>query len=219
MSSHEQQRQKMVEGQLRSRNITDPAVLSAMERVPRERFVPEKLREQSHSDQALSISCGQTISQPFIVGLMTQALRLTGRELVLEVGTGSGYQTAILAELADYVVSIERHADLAKAASGLLTELGYENFEVHVGDGTVGWPGMAPYDRILVAAGGPEVPPALLDQLKDPGILVLPIGDQEKQMLKAIHKINGQVITRDLSGCRFVKLIGEQGWQEVTGGE
>ena len=162
--------------QLAERSIRSTRVLAAMDRVPRERFVPEGVRHLAYADRALPIGCNQTISQPYIVALMTEALQLTGGEHVLEIGTGSGYQTAILAELAASVVSIERHEELSQRAGQVLAELGARNVQLIVGDGTLGWPGRAPYDRILVAAAANEIPPALEEQLAEGGILVIPLG-------------------------------------------
>jgi protein-L-isoaspartate(D-aspartate) O-methyltransferase len=181
-----------------------------MARVPRERFVGELLRDQAYADRALAIHCEQTISQPYIVALMSEALELTGRETVLEVGTGSGYQTAILAELARSVVTIERHGRLSSAAAAVLRELGYTNVELILGDGTQGWPDRAPYDRIIVTAAAARCPPALLEQLTDGGILVIPVGGPECQLLQAIRKQGGATAAVNLSPCRFVPLIGAQ---------
>jgi protein-L-isoaspartate(D-aspartate) O-methyltransferase len=202
----------MLHKQLWQRDIHNAGVLAAMERVPRERFIPAELRNEAYADRALSIDCGQTISQPFIVALMTQALELSGVETVLEVGTGSGYQTAILAELAREVITIERHPVLSQRAGTLLDELGYRNVTLLCGDGTLGWPGRAPYDRILVTAAAAQCPPALFDQLKEGGLLVMPVGDQGSQMLQSIRKVAGKACSVNLSPCRFVPLIGEQGW-------
>jgi protein-L-isoaspartate(D-aspartate) O-methyltransferase len=207
-------RQRMLRKQLRRRGIVDPRVLAAMARVPRERFVDPSTRDQAYSDQALAIGCGQTISQPYIVALMTQALKLTGSEKVLEVGTGSGYQTAILAEVCGEVVSVERFADLSQQASRLLAELGYRNVTAVVGDGSLGWPDRGPYDRILVTAAALTCPAALWEQLRVGGIIVAPIGGLESQTLQAIHKEVGQARQEGLSGCRFVPLVGAQGWPE-----
>ncbi len=176
--------------------------------MPRERFVPASERGEAYADRALPIDCSQTISQPYIVGLMTEALQLTGSESVLEVGTGSGYQTAVLAELADRVVSVERHAELSAQAGSVLAELGYANVQLIVGDGTLGWPTAAPYDRILVAAAAATVPTALFDQLREGGILVIPVGDAESQALVSIRKQQGQPQISRLTGCRFVPLVG-----------
>ena len=216
MSDPDLQRAKqiMLRKQLRRRGIHDPAVLGAMERVPRERFVPPELRPESYADRALAIDCGQTISQPYIVALMTQTLELSGGESVLEIGTGSGYQTAVLAELAGTVLTIERHAALSERAATVLGELGYQNITFRYGDGTLGWPEHAPYDRILITAAAAECPPALFSQLREGGLLVAPLGNQDAQMLQAIRKVSGEARPIDLSPCRFVPLIGEQGWPE-----
>ncbi|REK08642.1 MAG: protein-L-isoaspartate(D-aspartate) O-methyltransferase [Planctomycetota bacterium] len=195
---------------LRQRGIRSGRVLSAMARVPRERFVPESVRHLAYADRALPIGSEQTISQPFIVALMTEALALEGTESVLEVGTGSGYQAAILGELADRVVSIERHQELSARAKRVLDELGYANVTCIVGDGTQGWLDGAPYDRILVAAAAAHVPPALEEQLADRGILVIPVGSPEGQVLQAYRKSGGKLHAEPLSGCRFVPLVGAQ---------
>jgi protein-L-isoaspartate(D-aspartate) O-methyltransferase len=196
--------------QLSERGVRSVRVLAAMEKVPRERFVPPEVQHLAYADRALPIACEQTISQPFIVALMTDALELAGDERVLEIGTGSGYQTAILAELAASVVSVERHAELSRDAGKVLRELGYANVTLVVGDGTLGWPGQAPYDRILVAAAAARVPPALEEQLADRGTLVIPVGASDGQVLQAYHKVGGKLYAEPLSGCRFVPLIGAQ---------
>jgi len=207
-------KEEMLRKQLRRRGIQDERVLAAMAKVPRERFVPAEMRHEAYADRALGIDCGQTISQPYIVGLMTQALELTGQEKVLEVGTGSGYQAAILAELAREVVTIERHARLSQQAQAVLGELGYTNITFVVGDGTLGWAERAPYDRITVTAMAAECPPKLFEQLVEGGILVIPLGGYEYQTLQAIRKVGGAPQATVLSPCRFVPLVGEQGWQE-----
>jgi protein-L-isoaspartate(D-aspartate) O-methyltransferase len=194
--------------QLRQRDIRSGRVLAAMASVPRERFVPAELCAMAYADRALPIACEQTISQPYIVALMSEALDLSGGEHVLEIGTGSGYQTAILAELAGSVVTVERHAELSRNAQLLLDELGYKNVTFHVGDGTQGRAEHAPYDRILVAAAAARVPPALERQLAEGGTLVIPLGTSEGQVLQAHRKIDGQLRAEPLSGCRFVPLIG-----------
>jgi protein-L-isoaspartate(D-aspartate) O-methyltransferase len=196
--------------QLQTKGIRSTRVLTAMDRVPRERFVPRGAQHLSYADRALPIACSQTISQPFIVALMTEALSLSGTERVLEIGTGSGYQTAVLAELAGSVVSVERHADLSARAQKLLEELGYRNVTLVVGDGTLGWPQQAPYDRILVAAAAHHVPRALEEQLAEGGVLVIPVGDPGGQELQAFHKAGGKLHPEWLSGCRFVPLVGAQ---------
>jgi protein-L-isoaspartate(D-aspartate) O-methyltransferase len=196
--------------QLTERKILSTRVLAAMDRVPRERFVPEGVRHLAYADRALPIGCDQTISQPYIVALMTEALQLTGVEHVLEIGTGSGYQTAILAELAASVVSIERHVELSQRAARVLAELGVQNVKLIVGDGTLGWPERAPYDRILVAAAAHEIPPALEEELAEGGTLVIPLGGSQSQMLEAHHRVAGRLHVEQLSGCRFVPLVGAQ---------
>ena len=207
-------KEEMLRKQLRRRGIRDRAVLAAMGRVPRERFVPRELRAEAYADRALSIGCGQTISQPYMVALMAEALELCGRQRGLEIGTGSGYQAAILAELAAEVISVERHAPLSAAAQSVLASLGYRNATLVVGDGSQGWPDRAPYDRILVTAGAARCPPALVDQLAEGGILVIPLGTPERQVLQAVRKTTGQLKIIDLVSCRFVPLVGEGGWGE-----
>jgi len=206
----------MVDSQLRSRGIKDARVLKAMESVPRHLFVDEGLKDQAYSDSPLPIGENQTISQPYIVALMTEALELTGRDKVLEIGTGSGYQTAILAELAERVLSIERIAFLASRARKLIESLNYFNVAIRVGDGTLGWKDEAPFDGILVAAGSPEIPKTLIEQLAVGGRLVIPVGDRSSQQLIRVTRKSGDVKDlkiEDLGGCRFVNLIGEYGWQ------
>jgi protein-L-isoaspartate(D-aspartate) O-methyltransferase len=203
-------RDRMVAEQLIERDISSAEVLSAMGRVPRERFVPLEFLAETYADRALPIDCQQTISQPYIVALMTQALELSGQESVLEIGTGSGYQTAVLAELAAKVVSIERHPELSVQAERVLRALGYRNVTLVVGDGTLGWPENAPYDRIIVTAAAAKLPDALFAQLREGGILLIPLGRADSQALFAVHKIGGQPQTSELSGCRFVPLIGAE---------
>lgn len=206
-------RERMVADQLRARGITDPRVLTAMGRVPRHRFVEEALAARAYGDYPLPIGEKQTISQPYMVALMTQALELVGGERVLEVGTGSGYQTAILAELATKVYSVERIRSLADRARAILEELGYYNV-LRVGDGTLGWREEAPFDAVLVTAAAPEVPAPLVEQLKAGGRLVIPVGGSTAQVLKCLVKEpDGLVRESELVGCVFVKLVGEQGWQ------
>jgi protein-L-isoaspartate(D-aspartate) O-methyltransferase len=207
-------KKNMLHRQLEQRGIRDPRVLAAMTKVPRERFLALEQLPESYADRALPIPCGQTISQPYIVGLMTQALQLTGVERVLEIGTGSGYQTAILAELAADVISMERHPDLSIEAADRLASLGYRNVTLRTGDGTLGWPDQAPYDRILVTAMATRCPPPLFEQLSEDGILVIPLGSRDYQMLQAIRKVNGAPQATSLSPCRFVPLIGMEGWSE-----
>jgi protein-L-isoaspartate(D-aspartate) O-methyltransferase len=207
------ERERMVEEQLVARGVTDPRVLAAMRRLPREEFVDEALRDRAYGDHPLPIGDGQTISQPFIVGRMTELLRLDGREKVLEVGTGCGYQAAVLAELAARVCTIERIPRLATRARETLERLGYRNVWVRAANGTLGWPDEAPFDRILVAAGGPSVPPPLFEQLAEGGRMVMPVGDEASQVLEVIEKAQGTMrVTRD-SGCVFVKLVGKYAWE------
>ena len=204
----------MLRRQLQRRGICDPRVLGAMAKVPRERFVRPEDVESAYADRALPIDCGQTISQPYIVGLMTQALELSGPESVLEIGTGSGYQAAILAELAREVVSIERHALLSQQAAAVLLELGCRNVTLMVGDGSLGCPERAPFDRIVVTAMAAQCPPTLLAQLAEGGILVMPIGTRQCQTLQAMRKVEGATRVESLSPCRFVPLVGAHGWPD-----
>ncbi|MBI3455095.1 MAG: protein-L-isoaspartate(D-aspartate) O-methyltransferase [Candidatus Rokubacteria bacterium] len=204
----------MAEEQLSRRGITDSRVLEAMRKVPRHRFVEEALRDRAYGDHPLPIGEGQTISQPYMVAAMTQLLRLQGQEKVLEIGTGSGYQTAILAELSRRVCSIERLSGLAARARGILEELGYTNAVVRTGDGTYGWPDEAPFDRVLVTAAAPAVPTPLFQQLAEGGRMVAPIGDQHSQTLHVVDKVDGQMRTSTDCGCVFVKLVGRYGWEE-----
>ena len=204
----------MVQTQIAARGIKDPRVLEAMRKVPRHLFVEEALKDQAYGDYPLPIGEGQTISQPYIVALMTEALELKGPEKVLEVGTGSGYQAAILAELAKQVYSIERYPSLAHRAKRLLERLGYRNVIIRVGDGTKGWPEVAPFDAIIVTAAGPKIPEPLLEQLKDGGRLVMPVGDQWSQYLIKVTKKGDRLIKENLGAVRFVKLVGEYGFPE-----
>lgn len=210
----ENARMHMVERQLMPRGIRSSSVLAAMGRVPRHLFVEESLRSMAYEDHPLPIGEGQTISQPYMVALMTDVLHVTPACVVLEIGTGSGYQTAILAEQAKQVYSVERLEGLARQARTLLTSLDYQNIDIRVGDGTLGWPEHAPYDRIVVTAGAPVVPKALIEQLADDGKLVIPVGDRMSQTLQIITKHQGQLRTETSCQCVFVKLIGEDGWKE-----
>jgi protein-L-isoaspartate(D-aspartate) O-methyltransferase len=207
-------KQEMLRRQLRQRGILSPSVLAAMAKVPRERFVPAALQDHAYADHALPIDCGQTISQPYIVAAMTEALDLSDGHLVLEIGTGSGYQTAILAELAREVISIERHAALTGEARAVLSELGYTNIALLTCDGSLGWPNRAPFDRIMVTATAAVCPPSLFAQLAEGGILVIPLGGRDSQTLQAIHKEDGSPRAVDISPCRFVPLVGSEGWPE-----
>jgi len=202
----------MVRGHLASRDITDQRVLEVMGKVPREKFVLADSLGEAYADYPLSIGHGQTISQPYMVALMTQALALEGEEKVLEIGTGSGYQTAILAELSRTVYTIERVRELTERARAALTELGYKNIRFLVGDGTLGWEEEAPFDRIMATAGAPKVPPPLLSQLADKGRMVIPVGDEFGQDLLVVEKRRGKVKESSVCRCVFVKLLGEEGW-------
>ncbi len=216
MDIYTKQRKKMVETQLRSRGIRDERVLKAMETIPRHLFVDEALRDQAYFNHPLPIDAGQTISQPYIVALMTAALELRGRERVLEIGTGSGYQTAVLAALADQVFSIERVAPLANRARKILDALDDYNVAIRIGDGTYGWREESPFDAIIVTAGAPRVPRILVEQLAVGGRLVIPVGDRHTQdLIRVVRQSEeaGDIKQEDLGGCRFVSLIGEHGWQ------
>lgn len=194
--------------------IRDKRVLDAMARIPREQFVPQKLQDQAYEDKPLPIGYEQTISQPYIIALMTQALDLNGNEKVLEVGTGSGYQAAILAELSQTVVTTERVPELAETAKELLNCLGYTNIEVHLAEETIGWQDDAPYDAIIVTAGAPQIPADLMLQLAYGGRLVIPVGSRYIQELYKITKRRGKNLVHNLGGCRFVSLIGKDAWEE-----
>ena len=200
-------RLRMIKTQLRERGIRDERVLAAMARVPRHEFTPEAFRHQAYADHPSPIGEGQTISQPYIVALMLEALALKPSDVVLEVGTGSGYVTALLAELTAQVVSVERHASLADEAREVLVRLGYTNVEVIAGDGSEGYPGRAPYDAIIVSAAASEVPPALLIQLAEGGRLIIPVGPPDAQQLQLIERRDGQVRTAWRETCRFVPLV------------
>ena len=207
------ERERMVDEQLAGRGVTDPRVVAAMLRVPRHRFVQEALRARAYGDHPLPIGEEQTISQPFIVGLMTSLLELSGREKVLEVGTGSGYQTAVLAALARRVCSIERLPRLAERARAILESLGSDNVWVRVGNGALGWPDEAPFDRIIVTAGGPSIPPPLVQQLADGGRMVLPVGSHENQTLTVVENVGGEIRQHPHGECKFVKLVGKYAWE------
>ena len=204
----------MVEHQITARGVKSDLVLEAMKKVPRHLFVPPEAVDEAYSDRPLPIGCGQTISQPYMVAVMTEALRLVGNENVLEVGTGSGYQAAVLAEIAAHVVSTERVPELAEQARRTLRELGYANIDVIVSDGSKGYPSKAPYDGIIVTAGAPDIPPVLVDQLADGGRLVIPVGNSFQQTLTRLTRLGGEDRIERLEGCVFVPLIGEYGWGE-----
>jgi protein-L-isoaspartate(D-aspartate) O-methyltransferase len=214
MKSFADLRARMVERQLRARGIEDERVLAAMEAVPRELFLPEPLRSRAYADSALPIGEEQTISQPWIVAAICQALELTGEELVLEVGTGSGYSAAVLSRLAAHVVSVERHEPLARAAAAVLRSLGVANVELAVGDGSLGAPERAPFDAIAVHAAAPAAPSALLAQLAAGGRLVVPIATGEADMLTLLRRQGDRVESETIGPCRFVPLIGSEGFEE-----
>jgi protein-L-isoaspartate(D-aspartate) O-methyltransferase len=206
-------RRAMVEDQVRRRGIASPRVLEAMLSIPRHEFVPAEFQADAYADKPLPIGEGQTISQPFMVGAMTAALELTGSERVLEIGTGSGYQAAVLSMLAQEVISIESHTSLALAAQERLERLGYANVHVHNGDGSLGFADSAPYDAILITAAAPEIPPLLASQLCDGARLVIPVGSQENQELLQARKVGDVLHTRALFDCKFVPLLGRYGWR------
>lgn len=211
---YERARQHMLDTQLIPRGIKQNEVLHAMLSVPRHLFVDEALYSQSYTDYPLPIGEKQTISQPYMVALMTEALSLTGTERVLEIGTGSGYQCAVLSMLSEKVYSIERISKLAAKARKVLDGLHCSNVIIRVGDGTLGWPEEAPFDAIIAAAGGPQVPSAYIPQLKEGGRLIMPVGGEEAQKLIKVTRRGDEAVTEVLGGCKFVKLIGKHGWQK-----
>lgn len=208
----DRQRALMVQSQLIPRGIKDPLVLKAFNTVPREKFIPEHLQVSAYEDCALPIGQGQTISQPYMVAVMTQELTLSGSETILEIGTGSGYQAAILAEIGKKVITTERIESLSKNAEEIIRKIGYKNIEFIVTDGTEGYRAAAPYDRIIVTAACPAIPPPLLAQLKDGGKIVLPLGGQYQQILTAITKKEDKLISRETVPCLFVPLVGKFGF-------
>ena len=212
MKDYTTARNRMVQEQLVPRGITDPGVLNAMGTVPRHRFVASGQEEAAYTDQPLSIGQQQTISQPYIVALMTQALELKPENKVLEIGTGSGYQTAVLAELAHAVYTVEKIDLLLEQARNVLAALGYDNVASKLHNGTQGWPEHSPYNAILVTAGAPRIPEPLLDQLEEGGRMIIPVGDQTLQELTKVTKKDGNVRAEKFGGCRFVPLRGEHGW-------
>lgn len=209
-----QWRRHMIEEQIRRRGVTDERVLQAFEEVPREAFVGRDNLRTAYSDRALSIDCGQTISQPFMVAAMTAALSCTPSDRVLEIGTGSGYQAAILSRLVEQVYTVERIAELQERARATLDQLDYRNIHYRIGDGTLGWPEAAPFHGIVVTAGSPQIPQTLVDQLADGGRLVIPVGGESDQTLTIVQRTGEQIKTYAQFGCRFVKLIGDKGWKE-----
>ncbi len=203
----------MVQEQLIPRGISDPGVLEAMAEVPRHCFVDDALRSRAYGDFPLPIASGQTISQPYIVALMTEALGLTGTERVLEIGTGSGYQAAVLSRLCSQVYTVERINVLLAGSRRVFDQLRYFNIVGKLDDGTLGWPEQGPYDAIIVTAGGPEIPDPLVDQLGASGRLVIPVGDQHVQVLQLLEKTEDEIRIRELEKVRFVDLVGEYGWR------
>jgi protein-L-isoaspartate(D-aspartate) O-methyltransferase len=206
-------RSAMVESQIRKRGVSSPRVLEAMLRVPRHEFVPAEFQRDAYADKPVPIGERQTISQPYMVAAMAEALELTGTERVLEVGAGSGYQAAVLSLLAREVITVESHTSLALEAQERLTDLGYPNVHVHNGDGSAGFPDAAPYDAILVTAAAPEIPRPVGDQLREGGRLVIPVGGRESQELMLVRKENGELKSRALFDCKFVPLLGRYGWR------
>ncbi|KQC05422.1 MAG: protein-L-isoaspartate O-methyltransferase [Methanoculleus sp. SDB] len=207
-------RERMVRDQIEGRGISDRRVLAAMRAIPRHVFVPEEVCASAYEDRPLPIGEGQTISQPYIVALMTELLDVGPEDRVLEIGAGSGYQAAILGRIASHVISVERLPAIARGAREHLAALGIDNVEVVVGDGTAGWPAEAPYDAIIVTAAAPDIPRPLLDQLRDGGRLVAPVGDRAIQTLVRLEKAGGELSTRSCGGVCFVPLIGEYGWHD-----
>ena len=212
MKDLERERREMVLD-LQNRGIEDEQVLEAMLKIPRHLFIPRSLWHLAYGDHPLPIGEGQTISQPYIVALMTEALKLGPEHKVLEIGTGSGYQTAILAELAKDIYTVERSAPLLEGAKQLLCQLGYRNIHYHLGDGTKGWAEHAPYDRIIASGSVPQIPKSLITQLAVPGRLVIPVGDRHLQELVLLRKESGETIEEELVPCSFLPLIGEEGWK------
>ncbi|MBZ5671801.1 MAG: protein-L-isoaspartate(D-aspartate) O-methyltransferase [Acidobacteriia bacterium] len=210
-------RREMVDRQIRRRGVSSPRVLEAMASVPRHEFVPAEFQRDAYADKPLPIGEGQTISQPYMVAAMAEALELTGTERVLEIGTGSGYQAAVLSLLAREVITVESHTALALSAQERLTDLGYTNVHVHNGDGSAGFPDAAPYDAILVSAAAPEIPHVLTGQLRERGRLVIPVGSRQNQELVQARKENGELKSRVLFDCRFVPLLGRYGWGRPGG--
>ncbi|NPV59181.1 MAG: protein-L-isoaspartate(D-aspartate) O-methyltransferase [Actinobacteria bacterium] len=210
-------RKAMVRQQIAARGVDDPRVLEAMSKVPRHLFVPAHLADRAYDDSPLPIGEGQTISQPYMVAWMTELLRLEKDSRVLEIGTGSGYQAAVLCELAREVFTIEKIPELAREAERRLSSLGYRNFRVRVGDGTLGWPEEAPFDGIIVTAGAPSVPQPLTEQLAEGGRLVIPVGPSGMQMLTVIERRGGGFTHSEEGSCVFVPLVGEHGWKRGRG--
>lgn len=208
-------RKRMVQEQLVARGITNQRVLDAFKKVERHNFIPQDLRTSAYADFPIPIGEGQTISQPYIVALMTECLDLKGQEKVLEIGTGSGYQTAILAELAKEIYSIERLPDLSKRAQETLRAAGYSNIHFKVGDGTLGWTEEGPFDRVIIAAASPRIPLPLNEQMKEDAKMILPLGESLGQTLTLVQNINGKLEITSICGCVFVPLVGKYGSHEI----
>ena len=213
MHDYETLRMRMVERQIHARGVRDPHVLRAMETVPRHLFVPEDQRAYAYDDTPLPIGFGQTISQPYIVALMTELLRIQSNDLILEIGSGSGYQAAVLAQLADRIITVERIPELASQARKNIERAGMVNVAVHVDDGTLGFPEEAPFDAIIVTAAGPDVPEALTGQLSENGRLIIPVGGTTMQELILVERRGNDLVRSHHGGCRFVRLIGAEGWR------
>ncbi|HSA78304.1 MAG TPA: protein-L-isoaspartate(D-aspartate) O-methyltransferase [Nitrospirota bacterium] len=212
--NYESERRLMVDEQIAARGVKDPRVLAAMRKVPRHEFLPEAMRGMAYGDHALPLGEGQTISQPYMVALMTELLELQDTERVLEIGTGSGYQAAVLAELCEKVYTVERVKILAERARAILDRLGYKSVAIKVYDGTYGWKDMAPFDAIMVTAGAPDIPAPLVEQLREGGRMVIPVGERYGQVLvKAVKTAEGIVTVKSIP-CMFVPLIGNHGWKE-----
>lgn len=214
MINYEKERNRMVDEQIVGRGVKDERVLAVMRKIPRHEFLPEAIRGMAYTDNALPLGEGQTMSQPYMVALMTEFLGLKGPERVLEIGTGSGYQAAVLAELCEKVYTIERIKSLADKARATLDRLGYKSVAIKLYDGTYGWKEMAPFDAIVVTAGSPDIPAPLVEQLKEGGRIVIPVGDRYGQELITVVKIAEGMITRRSIPCVFVPLIGNHGWKE-----
>ncbi len=211
---YESLRRWMVETQIIMRGIRDPLVIKAILKVPRHRFVPQEVIDKAYDDMALPIGEGQTISQPYMVAVMTELLEPDINHKVLEIGTGSGYQAAVLAEIVREVYTVERIASLSEKARSIVRELGYENIYFRIGDGTLGWPEEAPFDRIIITAAAPDIPDSLVEQLKEGGIVVGPVGSRYSQVLVKGRKDKGSLVRESSVPCVFVPLVGEKGWKE-----
>jgi protein-L-isoaspartate(D-aspartate) O-methyltransferase len=212
--NYEKERGRMVDEQIAGRGVKDARVLAVMRKIPRHEFLPEGIRGMAYNDSALPLGEGQTMSQPYMVALMTESLRLKGTERVLEIGTGSGYQAAVLAELSEKVYTVERIKKLADKARVMLDRLGYKSVAIKVYDGTYGWKEMAPFDAIIVTAGSPDIPAPLVEQLKEGGRMSIPVGDRYGQRLITVVKTAEGITTEQSIPCVFVPLIGNHGWKE-----